>query len=131
MAVFNPLSPNGQYTAGDQWTQAGADIAVAFCAQFIAACQAVGTRPALETPHPANNINATQEGFRRQVVEKIKVICAAGDAVLVDADSVLTDYSTAVGGFKAGLYASDYHANDAGQSAVSAVMVTAVGPWLR
>lgn len=131
VALFDPWSPNGQYTADDQYTQAGVDAAKAFCSQFIAACQAAGTKPALETPHPVNNINATQEGFRRQIVQYVKTVCAAGDAVLVDADGALTDYSTAVGGFKAGLFASDFHANEAGQTAVAAVMLQAVGPWLR
>lgn len=133
VAIINPYSHNGQVTGGDQYSQAGLDLVNDYCRQAIAACKAVGTIPALRTPGPAGGINATQEGWRRAAVADIKAYCAQGAAVLIDADSVLTDYTSSTGGFKAAYVngASLLHTNDAGYDAEAALVIAQLGDLLR
>lgn len=110
LAVYCPWSPNDS----DKYTAAGVTRMQQAALQFITACQAAGVVPALLTPCPANGLNSTQEGFRRQIVAWAKLVCASNIAILVDRDAVYTDYSTDTGGYKAGLNATTLHPNATG-----------------
>ncbi len=78
------------------------------------ACAAVGTEPVFLTPAPRNGITSAQEAVRRSVVATIKAYCADNGIKIIDRDAIWTDYSTATGGYKAGLFADDLHPNEAG-----------------
>lgn len=110
MAVYCPWSPNDT----DKYTAAGVTRMQQAALQFIAACQGAGIVPALLTPCPINSINSTQEGFRRQIVDWVKVVCASNQAILIDRDAVYTDYTVDTGGYKAGLNATSLHPNATG-----------------
>lgn len=109
-ASFTPWSPNDT----DKYTQAGIDRCKILAMRFVAECQKVGTTPILVTPAPVNSLSATDEGFRRQIVTFVKNACANGVAILADRDAVYTEYSTASGGYKSGLFATPLHPNAAG-----------------
>jgi len=109
-ASFTPWSPNDS----DKYTQAGIDRCKVLAMRFVQECQKVGTTPILCTPNPVNSLDATSEGFRRQAVAFVKSTCANGVAILADRDALYTDYSTATGGYKAGLNATSLHPNATG-----------------
>lgn len=110
MAAYCPWSPNDS----DKYTAAGITRMQQAALQFITACQTAGVVPALMTPCPANGLNSTQEGFRRQIVAWVKLVCASNVAILIDRDAVYTDYTVDTGGFKTGLNATSLHPNATG-----------------
>jgi hypothetical protein len=121
-ASFCPWSPNDT----DKYSQAGVVRSFDYATRWVAECQKVDAVPILQTPHPVGGINPTEEGFRRQVVEFIRKLCATGVAILADSDATFTDYSSSSGGWKGGgaLNATTLHPNYAGhQLDASTVML--------
>jgi len=110
VAAFCPWSPNDT----DKYTQAGVDRCNRQALQWVQYCVTNQIIPALITPAPVNGLTTGEEGFRRQVVQYVKALCATSVAVLLDRDSVYTDYSSASGGFKAGLNSTTLHPNGTG-----------------
>mgnify|MGYP000378998438 CR=1 FL=1 len=110
LAAYCPWSPND----ADKYTAAGITRMQQQALLWLTACRAAGSTPILLTPNPANGLNSTQEGFRRQMVAWVKSVCSAGMATLGDRDAVYTDYSTNTGGYKAGLFATALHPNATG-----------------
>jgi hypothetical protein len=117
-SAFNycPFTPND----GDKFSQAGVDRMKALALTVVAAGRAVQSRPRLVTPAPMDGLTATEEGFRRQIVEWVKAQCSAGLAELIDRDATLTNYTLVTGGFKAGLGATTLHPNQLGNTQVVA-----------
>jgi hypothetical protein len=111
VAAYCPWSPNDT----DKYTAAGITRMQQQALQWIEACRVAGVaKNVLLTPDPANGLDSTQEGYRRQIVAWVKSVCAAGLATLGDRDAVYTDYSSATGGFKSGLNATTLHPNSTG-----------------
>ena len=110
LAAYCPWSPNDT----DKYTAAGITRMQQQALLWLTACRAAGSTPILLTPNPANGLDSTQEGFRRQIVVWVKSVCSAGMATLGDRDAVYTDYSTNTGGYKAGLFATALHPNATG-----------------
>jgi hypothetical protein len=111
-ASFMPWSPNDT----DKYTQAGVARSQDYATRWIAECQKVNAKPILQSPPPVAGISAAEEGFRRQVVEFCRKICATGVALFADSDATFTDYSTSSGGWKGGgsLNATTLHPNYTG-----------------
>lgn len=85
--------------------------------RWLESCHVNGAIPVFLTPAPRNGITLAQETVRRTVVQAIKDFCASNDVLCIDRDSVWTNYDSATGGYKAGLFADDLHPNAAGYAA--------------
>lgn len=109
-AFLAPWSPNDS----DYVTAGVAEAVLGNAAQWVSACDAVGAIPILATPTPKISLTAPQEAVRRGVVQAIKQFCYDKDILLIDRDSVYTDYSTLTGGFKSGLSADGLHPSATG-----------------
>lgn len=122
IAAYCPWSPNDT----DRYTQAGVDRMLSQMVQWVDHCSQNGAIPALVTPCPASSMTAPQEAFRLQVVAAAKAMCAGGGVLLIDRDSIYTDYTTGTGGWKAGLNATTLHPNATGYALEAALWVSAI-----
>lgn len=118
-AFLAPWSPND----ADAFTAGVAEAVLSNAAQWVSACHAVGAIPILATPTPKTGITAPQEAVRRGVVQYVKEFCATNNILMVDRDAIYTDYSSATGGFKAGLGGDPLHPNLAGYTLESQLWI--------
>ena len=79
--------------------------------RWLDSCYTNGAIPVFQTPAPRNGITLAQETVRRTVVQVVKDFCASNDVLCIDRDSVWTNYDSATGGYKEGLYNDDLHPN--------------------
>ncbi len=117
-----PWSPNDS----DKYTAAGVERCLSQAVQWIQYCNDNVAIPMLVTPAPVNGINSTQEAFRRSVCDGVRAMCASGAAILIDRDSVYTDYTTLSGGYKSGLNFDTVHPNAAGYNLEAAAWASAI-----
>lgn len=122
IACFCAFSPNDT----DKYTVAGTQRQIAGMSQFVGICRQYGIKPALKTPCPVSGTTATEEGFRRQVVAATKLFAAQLSTLLIDRDSVLTDYSTTSGGWLSGMNTDTKHPSPAGYAAERALWLIAL-----
>lgn len=121
-ASFTPWSPNDS----DRFTLAGVQRGMALAARWVAQCQSAGVTPILVTPAPSNGLTEAQEAFRRQAVQLTKAMCAAGAAVLVDRDSIYTNYASNAGGYLPGLGADSLHPSATGYALEAQAWIAAI-----
>lgn len=116
VAAFCPWSVNNTLAYDIGQVQAVENI----CNRFIQLCEEYGIRPLLVTPSPRNGITASEESIRRLCVQAIKNIALTHDVVLVDRDSIYTNYNSDTGGYKLAEWCTDnVHPTDIGHTVES------------
>ena len=96
-------------------------------ARWMEKCDSNFTVPVFLTPAPKNGITQAQETVRRSVVQTVKNFCTTNNVLMIDRDSIWTDYTSATGGYKAGIYTDDLHPNAAGYTLELALWKTVLG----
>lgn len=111
IAAFCPWSVNNlnpYSVSGNQYMRQSLGV-------FMSICKRNGIIPALVTPAPRNGLTEAEEGARRAVVQYIKDFCSANGVLLIDRDSVYTNYDVGTGGYKNPAWTSDgIHPTEAG-----------------
>jgi hypothetical protein len=116
IAAFCPWSVNNTlaYDAGQ------VSAVTTISNRFVTLCIEHGITPALVTPAPRNGITESEESVRRQCVQAIKAVASARGVLLIDRDSVFTNYDLPTGGYKLPEWCTDIvHPTEIGHSVES------------